>query len=312
MGGVDTHADTHEAAVLDGRRRLLAVTKFVTTDHGIREMLTWMRGFGRVQQVAVEGTGSYGAELTRQPRTAGINVIEVNQPHAHTRSRRGKTDAIDARSRRPQGTGRPVHSDTERHHRHPRGRRPATRGVPAQSKPAPQRSTSSDDLLVSAPGELRQKLTAKTLPGKASQCAQWQPEHDRLTEPVQAAHSAWVASPCASATSATRSGPVSVIYPPSSNASPPNPQARRHRAGTRRSNACQLRSADFYNSDEHPQLVLAVTQANATPDGGFAMVGTLERPASKNRSASPPTWSTPATMPSRCGPSWPSIDLGSG
>jgi hypothetical protein len=26
--------------------------------------------------------------------------------------------------------------------------------------------------------------------GKASQCAQWQPDHDRLTEPVQAAHSA--------------------------------------------------------------------------------------------------------------------------
>jgi hypothetical protein len=32
MGGIDTHADTHEAAVLDGRRRLLAVKKFVTTD----------------------------------------------------------------------------------------------------------------------------------------------------------------------------------------------------------------------------------------------------------------------------------------
>lgn len=46
VGGVDTHADTHEAAVLDGRGRLLAVHKFVTTDQGIREMLTWMRGFG--------------------------------------------------------------------------------------------------------------------------------------------------------------------------------------------------------------------------------------------------------------------------
>jgi transposase len=96
IGGVDTHADTHEAAVLDGRGRLLAVKKFVTTDQGIQELLTWMRGFGRVQQVGVEGTGSYGAELTRQLRTARIKVIEVNQPHAHTRSRRGKTDAIDA------------------------------------------------------------------------------------------------------------------------------------------------------------------------------------------------------------------------
>ena len=37
-----------------------------------------------------------------------------------------------------------------------------------------------------------------------------------------------------------------------------------------------LRSADFFNSDQHPQVVLAVTQATATPDGRFAMVGTLQ------------------------------------
>src|SRR2546423_6874496 len=96
IGGVDTHADTHEAAVLDGRGRLLAVKRFVTTDQGHQQMLAWMRGFGRVQQVGVEGTSSYGAELTRQLQSAGIKVVEVNQPHAHTRSRRGKSDAIDA------------------------------------------------------------------------------------------------------------------------------------------------------------------------------------------------------------------------
>jgi hypothetical protein len=39
IGGVDTHADTHEAAVLDGRGRLLAVKKFVTTDQGIRAIV---------------------------------------------------------------------------------------------------------------------------------------------------------------------------------------------------------------------------------------------------------------------------------
>ncbi len=44
----------------------------------MRGVVTWMRGFGRVQQVGVEGTGSYGAELTRQLRSAGIKVIEVN------------------------------------------------------------------------------------------------------------------------------------------------------------------------------------------------------------------------------------------
>jgi len=44
----------------------------------------------------VEGTGSYGAGLTRSLRAAGIAVVEINRPHAHTRARRGKTYAIDA------------------------------------------------------------------------------------------------------------------------------------------------------------------------------------------------------------------------
>lgn len=47
-----------------------------------------------------------------------------------------------------------------------------------------------DDLLVTAPAELRRELTAKTLKGKASQCADWQLDGDRLAEPVQAARSA--------------------------------------------------------------------------------------------------------------------------
>lgn len=190
IGGVDTHADTHEAAVLDGRGRLLAVKKFVTTDQGIREMLTWMRGFGRVWQVGVEGTGSYGAELTRQLRTAGITVIEVNQPHAHTRSRRGKTDAIDAEAAARKvlaGECIAIPKDTT-------GIVEAVRQLHVARAGAVQARTAAlnqlDDLLVTAPAELRQKLTAKTLQGKASQCAQWQPDHDRLAEPLKAAQSA--------------------------------------------------------------------------------------------------------------------------
>ncbi len=52
--------------------------------------------FGRVEAVAVESTSSYAAGLTRSLLAQGIEVVEVNQPHAHTRRRRGKSDAIDA------------------------------------------------------------------------------------------------------------------------------------------------------------------------------------------------------------------------
>lgn len=223
IGGVDTHADTHEAAVLDGRGRLLAVTKFVTTDQGIREMLTWMRGFGRVQQVGVEGTGSYGAELTRQLRTAGIKVIEVNQPHAHTRSRRGKTDAIDAEAAARKvlaGECTAIPKDTT-------GIVEAVRQLHVARAGAVQARTAAlnqlDDLLVTAPTELRQKLTAKTLQARPANAPNGSPTTTDSPNPSRPPRTRYVASPCASATSATRSGPLSVIYPPSSNASPPEP-----------------------------------------------------------------------------------------
>ena len=60
---------------------------------------SWWRGlrrFGVIDRVGVESTGSYAAGLTRHLRAEGVRVLEVNQPHAHTRRRRGKTDAIDA------------------------------------------------------------------------------------------------------------------------------------------------------------------------------------------------------------------------
>jgi transposase len=80
VAGVDTHADTHHAAVIDSRGRLLDTPPFPATTQGYRQMLTWMRRLGRVTRVAIEGTGSYGAGLTRHLTTEGITVIEVNRP----------------------------------------------------------------------------------------------------------------------------------------------------------------------------------------------------------------------------------------
>jgi transposase len=44
----------------------------------------------------VEGTGSYGAALTRYLRRQHITVVEVNRPDRAARRRHGKTDTIDA------------------------------------------------------------------------------------------------------------------------------------------------------------------------------------------------------------------------
>jgi len=94
--GVDTHKDTHVAAVLDPVGALLGSRCFATTVAGYQQLLGWAQTLGRVRRAGVECTGSYGAALTRHLRAAGVQVIEVNQPDKGTRRRRGKTDAIDA------------------------------------------------------------------------------------------------------------------------------------------------------------------------------------------------------------------------
>jgi transposase len=49
-----------------------------------------------VSLVGVEGTGSYGAGLTRQLERAGIAVVEVDRPNRQVRRREGKSDPVDA------------------------------------------------------------------------------------------------------------------------------------------------------------------------------------------------------------------------
>jgi transposase len=95
-GGVDTHLDVHVAAVLDHRGGLLGVESFETTPAGYRCLLGWLRGYGEVDLVGVEGTGSYGAGLTRHLQREAVRVVEVDRPNRQRRRRRGKSDPQDA------------------------------------------------------------------------------------------------------------------------------------------------------------------------------------------------------------------------
>jgi transposase len=95
-GGVDTHADTHTAAALDQVGGLLGSATFAATPDGYAQIHTWFTSFGPVSQVGIEGTGSYGAGLTRHLQGAGVCVIEVSRPNRADRRGRGKSDPIDA------------------------------------------------------------------------------------------------------------------------------------------------------------------------------------------------------------------------
>jgi transposase len=95
-GGVDTHVDFHVAAALDEIGGLLGIESFETTEAGYRKLLTWLEGFGAVLRVGVEGTGSYGAGLTRFLHDHRVEVVEVDRPNRQLRHRKGKSDPTDA------------------------------------------------------------------------------------------------------------------------------------------------------------------------------------------------------------------------
>ena len=95
-GGVDTHLDVHVAAALDDRGALLGVESFATTEGGYKKLLSWLSDFGPVELVGVEGTGSYGAGLTRHLQAERVRVVEVDRPNRQRRRRKGKPDPQDA------------------------------------------------------------------------------------------------------------------------------------------------------------------------------------------------------------------------
>jgi transposase len=171
IGGVDAHSDFHQAAVLDRRGALLGSESFPTTGHGYRRLLDWLRAFGGVDVVAVESTGAYAAGLVRYLRTEFVRVVEVNQPHAHTRRRRGKSDPIDAELAARlalAGKATTVPKRTDGIVESIRMLRAArASAVKARSAAMVQLS----ELIITAPQQLRERLSQrKTIRGKAALC----------------------------------------------------------------------------------------------------------------------------------------------
>ena len=96
--GVDTHKDEHVAVAIDRLGVRLGDHRLSTTTAGYAGLEGWASGLGDTVAFGVEGTGSYGAGLTRFLSSRGHTVIEVNRPDRSTRRRLGKSDSIDAES----------------------------------------------------------------------------------------------------------------------------------------------------------------------------------------------------------------------
>lgn len=184
VGGVDTHADTHHAAVelMNGGR--IADAQFPATADGYAQLLMWMRSYGRLHAVGVEGTGSYGAGLTRYLRGQDVHVVEVNRPDRRQRRNLGKSDPLDAYAAADAVLAGRARALPKGGH----GIAESIRAVHlARSGAIKARTACINELrslLVTAPAELRERMAGTSAQALAAACARLRPAAD-LADPLQ-------------------------------------------------------------------------------------------------------------------------------
>jgi len=95
--GVDTHSQTHTAAVLDARTGGVLARATVTADpDGYAELVALAQEHAGLRAWAMEGAGGYGAGLARHLADAEELVIELDRPKRPARRAGAKSDPIDA------------------------------------------------------------------------------------------------------------------------------------------------------------------------------------------------------------------------
>jgi transposase len=95
--GVDTHKHTHTAAVIDAATGAVLEELTVDTDpDGYDELVALADRHSGLRAWSIEGTGGYGAGLTRHLNLLDEVVIELDRPNRPARRNGAKSDAIDA------------------------------------------------------------------------------------------------------------------------------------------------------------------------------------------------------------------------
>jgi transposase len=187
VGGIDAHKDKHHVVALDLQGVLLDNREFPATTCGYRELVGWLTTLGPVDRVGVESTGSYAAGLTRYLEMQHVRVLEVNTPHRHTRARKGKDDFIDAEA----AARKVLSGDANALPKVTTGAIESIRMLRIARESAVKARSAAlvqlQSVLITAPAELRESITAKGVRGKATQCASFRPDLTRVDEPLQAA-----------------------------------------------------------------------------------------------------------------------------
>ena len=190
IGGVDTHGRTHHAAVIDQHGRLLADAEFGAHTDGYRQLLWWLGRHGRLCSVGVEGTGTYGAGLTRFLLDHGVHVLEADRPNRKTRRQRGKSDPIDAEAAARAVLAGSATALPKRRDGIVEAIR-VLRGVRAGAVKA--RTAAINQLkavVVTAPAAVREPLDGRSTARQVTACTRLRPDPEQLADPTQATKAA--------------------------------------------------------------------------------------------------------------------------
>ena len=105
--GVDTHKHTHTAAVVAAAAgQTLANLTVATTPDGYQQLLEFADQHHRQRVWAIEGTGGYGAGLTRFLHAHREQVVELDRPKRAARRHGAKSDPLDATRAAREALGR--------------------------------------------------------------------------------------------------------------------------------------------------------------------------------------------------------------
>src|SRR3954454_1059353 len=186
FGGVDTHSDTHHAAVIDPLGRHLDDQAFPTTSQGYRALLEWLRSHGQVAAVGVEGTGSYGTQLARVLTAAGLTVFDVNRPDRRLRRQHGKSDPVDAYAAAQAAASGRATIAPKAHDRAAESLRVMHNARASAVKARTQTINQIRSVMTTAPDTLRAQLRNLAAADLIATCARLRPNSD-LVSPTAAA-----------------------------------------------------------------------------------------------------------------------------
>jgi len=162
--GVDTHVETHTAAVVDARTgAVLEELTVPTTPRGYQELVDLADAHSALRAWAVEGTGGHGAGLARHLARGEELVVELDRPERAKRRHGAKSDPLDAVRAAREALARAKLGT-------PRvgGDRQALSVLLAARRSAVDASTVAQrqlfSLVIAAPEQLRSRLRGRKLP----------------------------------------------------------------------------------------------------------------------------------------------------